>query len=167
MIDAAFEEITKMDYGFDAPEDLLTGIVFSRTAFGSRICVCPNRPSELPELPDRKSRLLDPWKRSRCRLVGWFHKTIAYFHWQSFPLLWWWNIFWLSGWSYTSSRKMVDPARWTLQILRTTYSFSIHKRMWMEHNIIAMWRTISIWLGTGVEETQFVQPFIGPETAIF
>ena len=34
MIDAAFEEITKMDYGFDAPEDLLTGIVFSRTAFG-------------------------------------------------------------------------------------------------------------------------------------
>ena len=34
MIDTAFEGITKMDYGFDAPEDLLTGIVFSRTVRG-------------------------------------------------------------------------------------------------------------------------------------
>ena len=31
MIDTAFEEIIKMDFGDDAPEDLLTGIVFSRT----------------------------------------------------------------------------------------------------------------------------------------
>merc|ERR1719419_586089 len=31
MIDAAFDEIRKMHYGGDLPEDLLTGIVFSRT----------------------------------------------------------------------------------------------------------------------------------------